>query len=293
MESFLAARSRPIGNRYPSDLSDRMSDANKAIEQAIAVFVQGFCFGRSLTFPHAAERIDKLWVLRDAERSDPTDYRKEEWIAFNVEPAVVDAAARQFSRGRYFVGAVLENNGDEAGLRREYKLLGYRLLATEPLMVHSLKRIPRAACSPRMSTLRIERVTTREMAQRFAAASNMRLMTAEQLEDAKALRQYVAIIQAEIVGWVRSVQVTNSTDCNPGPDNSSAGDSAWVANMMVLPDYRRRGIGKTMLAKLLRDDRRFSVRQSVLLASHSGALLYPQLGYQQLGKLFIYSPSKC
>ena len=47
-----------------------------------------------------------------------------------------------------------------------------------------------------------------------------------------------------------------------------------------------------MLAKMLRDDRAAGVRQSVLLASKAGALLYPHVGYEQIATLFIFAPTK-
>jgi hypothetical protein len=47
-----------------------------------------------------------------------------------------------------------------------------------------------------------------------------------------------------------------------------------------------------MLARMLRDDRSHGVKSSVLLSSHTGALLYPSVGYEQLGTLLIFAPTK-
>lgn len=47
-----------------------------------------------------------------------------------------------------------------------------------------------------------------------------------------------------------------------------------------------------MLAKMLRDDRARGVENSVLLSSHTGALLYPQIGYEQIGTLLLFAPKK-
>jgi GNAT superfamily N-acetyltransferase len=251
---------------------------SNAIRAAIKVFVQGYCFGRSLTYPHIASQVEGLWFLRDAERTNPADYRKEEWVAFELEAVDVDRIAKQHTRGRYFVCAATAEleRGDE--LRRQYRQLGYRLMTTEPIFIHSLKRIPRVEPAKQLTTpLRICQVDSLELADRFAKASRSRMMTAEQIASDAHFRQYVAVDEDTVIGWVRSVRVANC---------------AWVANMHVEQQYRRRGIGSSLLERLLRDDRRHGIRQSVLLASHIGALLYPKLGYKQIGLMYIFAPRR-
>ena len=62
--------------------------------------------------------------------------------------------------------------------------------------------------------------------------------------------------------------------------------------MYAWPSHRRRGIGSALLCHMLKDDRRRGFKQSVLLASHTGALLYPKVGYEQIGLLYIFAPPK-
>ena len=95
------------------------------------VFVRGHSAGKSRTFPYEAHRIRSLWVMRDAPRQNPRDYRKEEWIAYDVDANKVDAVARSHSRGRFFVGAMVESGASDQPTRAAYRCLGYRLLATE------------------------------------------------------------------------------------------------------------------------------------------------------------------
>lgn len=275
------------------------------IEHALEVFVQGFCAGKSATHPYECQRIDKLWVMRDAPRKNAKYYRKEEWVAYGVEPREVDAAARAQTRGRFFVCAMRGMDEADERLRAEYKALGYRLLETEPLFVHRLKRIPRVAAIPARSAsegkrrrlrenprlrfglvsgarattvgVTIEQVRTTELALRLAKATRSRPIAPEHLTKDAPFRQYVAIEGRELVGWVRSVD---------------ASDSTWCSNMFVLPSHRRRGIGRALLAKMLRDDRRRGAKKSVLLASHTGALVYPRVGYEQIGLLLIFAPRK-
>src|SRR5262245_33602785 len=125
--------------------------------------------------------------------------------------------------------------------------------------------------------IKIERLRTAAMAEQLGKATRSRPIPAEHLGHDAPFRQYVALKDGELVGWVRSV---------------NAGDSQWVANMYVQPKHRRRGIGRALLARMLRDDRDQGAKKSVLLSSHTGALLYPRVGYEQIGLLMIFAPRK-
>ena len=63
-----------------------MKTSNRGFKYAIEVFVRGHSAGRSRTFPSEVSRVGPLWVMRDAPRKNPRDYRKEEWIAHDVDP---------------------------------------------------------------------------------------------------------------------------------------------------------------------------------------------------------------
>jgi GNAT superfamily N-acetyltransferase len=249
-----------------------MSRPAEEIDDAIEVFVRGFSAGKSVTHRYEHERIGNVWVMRDAPRRNPRNYRKEEWIARGVAPDEVDAMAREHTRGRFFVCAIRGMDESDEPLRTAYKQLGYRLIATEPLFVHRLKKIPRPT-----SPVAIEQVKTIEMARQFGKATRSRPIPAADLTKDAPFRQYVAIDDGQIIGWVRSV---------------NAGPSTWCANMRVSESHRRRGIGTALLAKMLRGDRTVGVKQSVLLASHLGALLYPRVGYEQIGLLLMFAPKK-
>ena len=49
------------------------------------------------------------------------------------------------------------------------------------------------------------------------------------------------------------------------------------------------GIGRALLLKMLRDDRKLGAKCSVLTASHAGALLYPHAGYERIGTLLMFA----
>ena len=71
-----------------------------------------------------------------------------------------------------------------------------------------------------------------------------------------------------------------------------AGKRTWVSGLLVRPQHRRKGVGRSLMATMLRDDRAFGSRGSVLLASHTGAKLYPVLGYEQIGELLMLTPKR-
>ena len=244
-----------------------MKRPNREIEFAIEVFVRGHSATRSRTFPYEVSRLGPLWLMRDAPRRSPRDYRKVEWIAYDVDPRKVDAIARRHTRGRFFVCAMIANGEPDEPMRTTYKALGYRLLATEGFFVQGLKRIPKPS-----SPVSIERVRTPDLAARLGKVTRTRPISHNLLGDDAPFRQYVALHGEDIVGRVRSVDAVGAT---------------WCADMYVDPAHRRRGIGLALLSRMLRDDRTRGSRCSVLTASHTGALVYPRVGYERIGTMLM------
>jgi GNAT superfamily N-acetyltransferase len=256
-----------------SSSSRTSAGSSDDVRDAIGVFVRAYCAGKCATHPYEASRVGELWVMRDAPRKNPRDYRKEEWVAYGVAPSEVDAAARQHTRGRFFVCPVIAASESDESLKNDYKLLGYRLWAREGLFIHRLAPIPRVR-----SPLVLARVRTRTMAERFGKATRSRPIPPEHLASNAPFRQYVATEGNALIGWVRR--------------STNVEGAAWCSDMYVRASHRRQGIGRSLLAKMLRDDRASGARQSVLLASKAGALLYPHVGYEQIGTLLIFAPPK-
>ena len=241
------------------------------LDHTIEVFARGFCFTRSFTQPYLAERIGRLWVVRDAPRKRG-EYRREEWIAHGITPDEIDATAREHTRGRFAVCAIHGVDESDQPLREGFKALNYRLGKTEPVMVHELKRIPRFD-----NPVNITRVATEDLAERVNKAARFRQILPEHLGKDSPLRQYAALVEDRPVGWVRSIDVEQAT---------------WCADMYVVPEFRRRGIARAMMAQMLRDDRTHGSKLAVLTASHAGAKLYPLVGYRQIATLMLYTPKK-
>lgn len=210
-------------------------------------------------------------VLRDAPRKRGP-YRSEEWIGHGRSPDEIDGLVRAHARGRFRVCVLLGAGESDAALRAAFKRLNYRLNTTESLMVHDLESVPQVP-SPAL----IQRVTSRAEADELAQAAGARLLRPEHLAPEAALRVYVALIDGRITGWVRSSVIANA---------------GWCSSMFVAPPFRRRGIARAMLCRMLHDDRAAGAATAVLLASHTGAKLYSVVGYRELGTLFVYTPSR-
>jgi GNAT superfamily N-acetyltransferase len=248
------------------------TSSDKAVRDAIEVFARGYCLTRSRTHPYLTDEVDGLWRMRDAERKNAKDYRREEWTAFKRDPKEVDRIVRAKTRGRFCICAFRGIDEPLEPLRDAYKAMGYRLGGTEPFFEHDLKKIPTLK-----SPATIERVLTGELAARLGKAWRMKPMQSELLVKEAPIRQYVAIIDDEVIGAVTSV---------------ATGKRNWVSGLLVREAHRRKGVGKALMAQMLRDDRAFGSRGSVLLASHTGAKLYPLVGYAQIGELLLFTPKR-
>jgi len=152
-----------------------------------------------------------------------------------------------------------------------FKAKGYRFLGREPLFALDIPQRTIFLDHP------VRRVTTIDDAAAIAKAARSKQILPDHLNtDDSACRLFAAFHEQTPIGWVRSIRTHDNC--------------AWVSNMFVNPDYRRRGIGRSLLSAMLEDDLRLGVQWSVLLASLTGALLYPRIGYVQQGLLLIFSP---
>jgi hypothetical protein len=153
-------------------------------------------------------------------RRNPRDYRKEEWIAHDVDAREADAIARRHARGRFFVCAMIGEGEPDQPTRAAYKSLGYRLLATEGFFVQRLGRIPK---SP--SPVSIERVRTTELAARLGKMTRTRPIASDLLAEDAPFRQYVAL--------------AGRGNRRPRAERG-CGRRTWCADMYVSPSHRRR-----------------------------------------------------
>lgn len=244
---------------------------NELLKQGVEVFVRSFGFARSFTHPYLPSEVDGAWVVRDAPRKNQR-YRTEEWTSHGISPVKMDKIVRRNARGRYSICAIHGTDESDLPLREGYRALNYRLIRTEPMFVHPLRKIPKFE-----APIEMVRVRDQKLADRLAKAAGSRQILPEHLDTDSPLRQYVALDGDQLVGWVRSIVV---------------GAYASVSNMYVEPKRRRKGIARALLAAMLREDRKFGAEASYLLASHAGAMLYPVVGYRQIATLLLFTPKE-
>ncbi len=237
------------------------------IPRALEVFVRAFAANKSRTHPYLTTRHEVpagvLWTMADdLPRRKP---RKSEVIVYGVPPELVVQRAQELV-GWHFVGAMLESTDELAASDHAYRDLGYRPLATEGLFVHDLTDIPTARCEPEVRLIESE--------SELISIPQMVPQPRRWMDD---LRQYAIWDRTRDYGWVTSRDV---------------GADAWVGDLWVPNDLRRRGYGRALMSRLLLDDRELGRESSVLLASTAGGYLYPQLGYRQIGVLRLYCPKQ-
>ena len=240
---------------------------------AVEAFLRGFSTTRSFTKPfHINDAGKQVWMLADPP-GGRIPSRTPEFVTYGSEPATVMKAIQRQCVERYMLCVLVEDAAAIPANVAAYKGLGHRFMGREPLFVLELDR------RTQFSTIPVRRIMAAEDANAVAKAARSRQILPDHLrEDDSICRLFAAFQEDAPIGWVRSIRT--HPDC------------AWVASMFVSPDHRRKGIGRSLLSAMLDDDARLGVRWSVLLASLTGALLYPHLGYREQGILLLFSPKR-
>ncbi len=247
--------------------------ASLATTQALDVFLRGFSTTRSFARPYTARQIGpSIWLMAD-DASNSGSERTPEMVVYGALPEEVVEARERLAIQRYCLSVLIEDAQDAATTSKAFKQQGYRLLGREPLFVlDTAERIG-------FDAFPVRRVTQAEDAEAVAKAARSRQILSQHLTETDSpCRLYAAFDADKPVGWVRSIRT--HPDCS------------WVSNLFVASAYRRRGIGRSLMSAMLNEDARYGVRWSVLLASQTGAKLYPHLGYNERGLLLLFSPLK-
>ena len=162
---------------------------------------------------------------------------------------------------------------DDTEVRKEFKALGCRLGATEAFMDNDAPTID--ATEP---IIPIVRIADQAHADAIGKAWRRKQILSRDIGDDNAIHRVYTIHDGQkYIGSCGSIRV---------------GNSSWISSLYVDADYRRKGLGTALMTRVMSDDRALGITKSVLLASHTGAMLYPQVGFTQLGTLYIYNPPK-
>jgi GNAT superfamily N-acetyltransferase len=243
---------------------------------ALDIAIEALAHMRGFAHPKEILRHGPLRICRDAPgMKGPA--RNQEIFSYGASAAEALAAVKDYApQGRYFLEPLLDPDDDGEEMKRNLKAANYRLVGTESFFVR-----PVGASSQPDGTWPIQRVRSLDEAKRVARealSQRSRPLLPEHFTAHRPLaRMYYATVDGQAVAAVTSVQPRK--------------DASWVHNLRTRPEYRRRGVATALMRYMLADDAGHGVKHSLLLASHAGALLYPSLGYQQIGHLQIYSPT--
>lgn len=245
------------------------------IDAAIETFAGGWCYTRSFTHPYVATRLTpQVLQLHDGPRSNPNaDVRRDEFVCFGCSPSEALEISASAAKGNFAICFVLPVGVDDTEVRKEFKALGCRLGATEAFMDNTQANI-----EPTEPIIPIVRIADQAHADAIGKAWRRKQILSRDIGNESAIHRVYTIHDGEkYIGSCGSIRV---------------GDASWISSLYVDAAYRRKGLGTALMTRVMADDRALGITKNVLLASHTGALLYPKVGYAQLGTLYIYNPPR-
>lgn len=70
------------------------------------------------------------------------------------------------------------------------------------------------------------------------------------------------------------------------------GDSAWLGNIIVVPEHRREGLGGALTTKLVEHCRERGYSHQLLIATEMGRPMYEKLGFHRTGEYVFLKPGR-
>jgi GNAT superfamily N-acetyltransferase len=70
-------------------------------------------------------------------------------------------------------------------------------------------------------------------------------------------------------------------------------DTAWLAHIIVHPDHRNKGLGKTITSALVNDLDRKKFRTILLIATPLGEFVYRKLGFEYITEYIFFRDGRC
>lgn len=245
------------------------------MRSAIETFVRGHCFMKSFAYPYVYEEVSGLWIMRDGIGDKPRRIpRRSEVVAYGMAPAEVARIAREQEVGKHFVSHMHGLEDSPRDIRDAYKALGYRSMLSEEFFVHDMENIPEIASKPQVR--RVVSIDDSDMI-KVHRRNHKAIRDCDLNTEHPEHRLYAVIEGNRAYGWVGSVPF---------------GAEAWVADLFVVNEQRRKGYGRALMSAMMLAEREKGIRRCVLLASKEGALLYPQLGYRHIGTLQLFCPKR-
>lgn len=105
----------------------------------------------------------------------------------------------------------------------------------------------------------------------------------------KSIHSYLssALVTGEFVAWIttdndRTIASSGLIICNKPPsDDNLSGKEAYIMNMYTLPMYRKKGISRVLLNKLITSARNEGIKIIRLHATEKGKGVYEKAGFKE------------
>lgn len=236
--------------------------------QAFNTFVDALTASRHLSDGSTRTDIGPITFRHWQRHKDGVTTSHDEALAQGCAPQAVLKAlhARRPAKEHYIT--VLD---DEPDLRGRYEQAGYVCTVTEFLMVLDLAHLPVETPSHTVGIAGpgdIERLN--------ASDPEPRTWVWPQTIAHPGVRHYFIWHDDRVLARVFNWRCDART--------------SYVSHLFTDPQHRRRGLGRALMLQLLRDCAVQGDRWSVLVSSEEGYPLYRNLGYETLGRIFIFEP---
>jgi ribosomal protein S18 acetylase RimI-like enzyme len=233
------------------------------IEAAANAFIAGFTRRTLLRRVGMRADVGSLVRMRFSEVQGAA-LLLDEWLPVCRDPQEVVAQVRaQGTTPFHYISAIGPN---PAELEVSYRTLGYRVSEREYLMVRPLAEV---IPPPEHQVLRAS--ASSELPLLNAVQESPVLVAAELA--APDLRQYYILRNGHPAAWGRAISV--------------AGGMEYVGAVHTQPGYRRQGLARAVMLRMLADGAARGGRFSVLTSSEMGHELYRGLGFRDLAVLLV------
>jgi ribosomal protein S18 acetylase RimI-like enzyme len=239
------------------------------IPTAFAIFRASFTDVPSRRAFSTLHQAGPLPVVRSDYVWNGTRRHTDDFFIQGIAPDAALAAVRAYNPLPQHYLLVVD---DQLDTLTAYTAASYRLAFREYLMARSLGDLPPTDPAVPVALVRDET----EAAQVNAADAETEPWVRPGNREASNMRHYYTMQDGLIAARARAWQ--------PNPTCS------YVTHVFTHPAYRRRGLARTVMLRLLHDDAAQGITTSLLVASEEGDLLYRSLGYIRLATLLVLEP---
>lgn len=240
-----------------------------AADAFVASFIHSFC----VIYASSSADIGTVTALRYGPQYRDTLFRVE-FIAIETAPCEVAQAIQSYSLnpGETHGINVFHETGQTKQIVAEYASLGYTYEYTNAVLGMRLPAAAVVASSP----IAIHEVATRAQVEFVNATHQQDQPMRPQLIGDAQIRPFYAEFEAKAVGWAMLITAY------PGV--------AYLSDMFTLPLYRRRGVARSLLARLQIEAAAAGAGHLILVPSFTAWNYYQKLGYEPLVSFSVFKP---